>query len=479
MLIGSDVSHFRPVTDYKVYADSGRSFLLFKATDFKNNWWFIDPTFADNLHLSRFAGLVPGVYLFLRAGVNPKAQADFFCRAIGDHRGVILAVDFEHAEGSDPTIAELTTCVERIYENFGRWPWVYTNRGYWNSIGNPDRPGLCPLWHAEWAGTYGPMYGQWRAPICWQNTDQAIVPGIELPCDSNYFLGNSIDLQAQAWGPALDCGREMANAQERGWGKPDTIHEARATALRTVTVTGVKFLVHKRVAPLFQAFLTEVTDRGYPINKVADDWSYAYRPIRGYTFEQARTDPDKWSNHAWGLAVDINATKNPMSQTLITDMPSWIDELAAKYGMRWGGNYSGRKDAMHFEFMERPEDADRRVKELDDMYDTAAETRLKNYISDIMRQGVRYTDHGDPEQVGAGNHLANVRSDIAQVRQTAGNAEVAAKDAKAAVGQLLAEMTQLKAVVQALATSQGADPSALAGAVWDEFAARAPRLEGD
>jgi hypothetical protein len=38
-----------------------------------------------------------------------------------------------------------------------------------------------------------------------------------------------------------------------------------------------------------------------------------------------------------------------MGPSLVTDMPPWIDEVAAEYGLQWGGNFNGRKDAMHFE----------------------------------------------------------------------------------------------------------------------------------
>jgi hypothetical protein len=33
-------------------------------------------------------------------------------------------------------------------------------------------------------------------------------------------------------------------------------------------------------------------------------------------------------------------------------MPSWMPDLWNEYGFRWGGDYSGSKDAMHYEFME-------------------------------------------------------------------------------------------------------------------------------
>jgi len=81
---------------------------------------------------------------------------------------------------------------------------------------------------------------------------------------------------------------------------------------------------------------------------ILDDWGYAERPIRGGT---------ELSNHASGTAIDLNATSHPLA----TDPPAnfskaEIDAIHAIVGrtqgcVRWGGDYSGRKDGMHFEIV--------------------------------------------------------------------------------------------------------------------------------
>jgi hypothetical protein len=115
------------------------------------------------------------------------------------------------------------------------------------------------------------------------------------------------------------------------------------------------------VAGIFTAFVDELAARtGYKVEgEQQDDWGYSPRHIAN--------DPKKaWSNHAWGLAVDINAPANPQKHPLTTNMPAWVKErgpLMHKYGLRWGGHFSD-PDPMHFEFMLRPEDADRITKEL-------------------------------------------------------------------------------------------------------------------
>lgn len=72
-------------------------------------------------------------------------------------------------------------------------------------------------------------------------------------------------------------------------------------------------------------------------------WGYAYRPIRGRT--------SGLSNHASGTAIDLNAPKHPLGKvgTVPQSMRAKITAAAHARGLRWGGEYTGRKDEMHFE----------------------------------------------------------------------------------------------------------------------------------
>lgn len=79
---------------------------------------------------------------------------------------------------------------------------------------------------------------------------------------------------------------------------------------------------------------------------IFDDWSYAYRPVRGYESDL--------SNHSSGTAIDLNATKHVLGRE---DTFSVDDEMRIRRRVntffddviRWGGEYYGRKDEMHFE----------------------------------------------------------------------------------------------------------------------------------
>ena len=68
-----------------------------------------------------------------------------------------------------------------------------------------------------------------------------------------------------------------------------------------------------------------------------DDWSYENRSVRGESNK---------SNHAFGLAIDVNALANVLGTT--GDMPPEVVEQWEIEGGEWGGDWS-RPDPMHFE----------------------------------------------------------------------------------------------------------------------------------
>lgn len=76
-----------------------------------------------------------------------------------------------------------------------------------------------------------------------------------------------------------------------------------------------------------------------------DDWGYAERLVRGSAADL--------SNHASGTAVDLNAVKHPLGSvnTFTVAQRNAIRAKLLEYEgcIRWGGDYVGRKDEMHFE----------------------------------------------------------------------------------------------------------------------------------
>lgn len=78
-------------------------------------------------------------------------------------------------------------------------------------------------------------------------------------------------------------------------------------------------------------------------------WGWAYRPIAGQT--------SGYSNHASGTAVDLNAPAHPLgkagtfSAKQVLAIHKILDDtkIGGVKVIRWGGDYTGRKDEMHFE----------------------------------------------------------------------------------------------------------------------------------
>lgn len=127
-----------------------------------------------------------------------------------------------------------------------------------------------------------------------------------------------------------------------GWGNPDAKTYA-SRNLVSIAEGGRTFRVRREAAPLFQALVILLGKAGVDIDRgVLDDWSYANRDIRGY--------PGYKSYHAWGLAIDVDATKNALGSHT-TSFPIAATQRAARdCSLTWGYNWASRPDPMHFEF---------------------------------------------------------------------------------------------------------------------------------
>ena len=130
---------------------------------------------------------------------------------------------------------------------------------------------------------------------------------------------------------------------------------------------------HVEVQALFEGFLREIAANGY---RVRDASGYGFRCTSGNGgWSCPSGDPADLSNHAWGLAIDMNSSTNPIRsyssqdgttacQTpMVTDFPKWAIETAEKWGLYWGGygwnsgcadtdtqRSSVYRDPPHFEF---------------------------------------------------------------------------------------------------------------------------------
>ncbi|WP_420737958.1 M15 family metallopeptidase [Bradyrhizobium japonicum] len=110
--------------------------------------------------------------------------------------------------------------------------------------------------------------------------------------------------------------------------------------LTTVALaSGKKLTVNSAAAESFKGFVDELEASGYKIGSIG-----------GFDMRGKRKGGG-WSQHAYGNAIDINPGKNAQDGTGRTDMPANVRDMAAKYGLSWGGDWSRKyNDPMHFEW---------------------------------------------------------------------------------------------------------------------------------
>lgn len=140
---------------------------------------------------------------------------------------------------------------------------------------------------------------------------------------------------------------DSRNAQQRGWGRPGDGERVRVCP----DLPGLPLNVRVELAPLFVALVAGLEEirRAARVPALSCAGGYSLRYISGTT---------TWSNHAWATAADFNPGANPYDYTGRTDFPvAATRALAHALGFRWGLDYKGKKDAMHFEFMGTPDDA--------------------------------------------------------------------------------------------------------------------------
>lgn len=126
-------------------------------------------------------------------------------------------------------------------------------------------------------------------------------------------------------------------------------------------------------------------------------WGYAYRAISG---------SNTVSNHGSGTAVDINAPRHPLG-VKNTFTPAKVKAIRAilrelEGVVRWGGDYTGRVDEMHFEINGTLADVDRvaahlinkgvKDMELNDKFDRAKWNRTSGTVGHMFENLMQDSD---------------------------------------------------------------------------------------
>jgi len=133
----------------------------------------------------------------------------------------------------------------------------------------------------------------------------------------------------------LPAGRDWVRL-ERGW-------VARNIVSRPVPVLG-RVTCHRAMLPALARVLRSLERRG--LDRLVDRGDYAgcHAPRRIPT-------SGSMSQHAWGLAVDLNASENPYGAEPAMDMR--IVRAFRREGFVWGGDWP-TPDGMHFEYRGEP-----------------------------------------------------------------------------------------------------------------------------
>lgn len=246
------------------------------------------------------------------------------------------------------------------------------------------------------------------------------------------------------------------------------------TRVRLTVANGPAGDLLLEVAALFDLTVQDI-DAG-PV----DDWGYAERPIRGSA---------AISNHASGTAIDLNATRWPLGSPASVNLdPARIAKVraivAATGGVvRWGGDYQGRKDPMHFEINDHrtPDDCARALEALRARFGRSATPREDDMTPEqdaMLREVHDELTKRLPNRRGEqGGELQGGGADT--VLGYAANADGSGFRASWALAQIHDRIDELVTAVHAApigAAGLGvADPQAFAAAV---MAALAERLGG-
>lgn len=201
-LRGIDVSHFQGSVHWPSVADSNVVFCFVKATE---GIGYVDPCFQANWAGSAAAGLLRGAYHFGHASTDPVAQARHFFATVGalGPKDLPPVLDLETLDGQSPadTLQWALDFLAEADTLFGRNTIVYTDTGFWQSVGSlPGCQVLAqrPLWLAA-HNAQPQVPAPWRTWTFWQYSNGTryggtLVPGVCGDVDQNWFAGTLSDL---------------------------------------------------------------------------------------------------------------------------------------------------------------------------------------------------------------------------------------------------------------------------------------------
>jgi LysM repeat protein len=101
----------------------------------------------------------------------------------------------------------------------------------------------------------------------------------------------------------------------------------------------VSFACHRKLVNIFEHTFEAICDAGL---------QQKLQYFGGcFNFRQKRTS-SKLSAHSWGIAIDLNPETNPLGAA--GNMDSRVITIFEQFNFKWGGEFRGGKDPMHFQY---------------------------------------------------------------------------------------------------------------------------------
>lgn len=112
--------------------------------------------------------------------------------------------------------------------------------------------------------------------------------------------------------------------------------------------------LHHNVRDNFRRFVTEVEDSlGYNVTLTDGYRTWAESAV--FKQQNPKNATPGYSSHNYGMALDLVLTKNGTTLHKADSLAKWnatgVPKLAKeKYKMRWGGDFNGYPDTVHFDY---------------------------------------------------------------------------------------------------------------------------------
>jgi len=190
---------------------------------------------------------------------------------------------------------------------------------------------------------------------------------------------------------------------------------------RGFSVAGVTFPGGVRAGDVATAFRYLLTQYHARVEALVAGWCW------GYSYKENANSPGSFSCHAAGVAVDVNAPLHgnggSMYEGFTDQQVQQIRQILAECPVfQWGADYSGTKDAMHFEVIVDPDTLARVVAGLDNEQQEGFPMALTDKQQDELYDWVKALK-GDLVPDGRAPGQTTVGSTIvATLKQTQANA---------------------------------------------------------